>query len=400
MKIAFWDSRSPHLGLQNKLKDEGHEVHVYVRGHNKRKTTTKQQQDAETLGVYRYSAIADVATSYKQAQYDLTFATDHIAGLAKIAYNAIGVSPINIELNRKGGIELIQKLAPSIRIPKSVYTFEDALSIKTPYVVVKMENNVFNNAFGKLKTFILSKSDLLNMRPLLEKTRALYQEYIVGKEVAFGGYFGGGHFVRPYTWIQEYKRVDPQSINNQIICGESGSCGTFTPNLPFGLADVLTAHEPALKGYTGFIDINTMITPKGDTYFLEYTSRMGFPTEYELLSVLDQSYSSFLLGLLAGKDYKVKSECFASVKVTDYFRGTVPYTITTPRPPKGVYVVPVNAIRKNRVWEAAFTEDQLVVTGTGANVEECSKALYQYLHTIKGVGIHYLEHDVGNNWIW
>ena len=400
MKIAFWD-RTPNLGLQEKLKEEGNQVDVFFKDQ-------KPFVDDEK-GLYAFRTIKDVAAKYLAAKYDLTFATDHIPGLPAIAYNAIGVSKSRIELNRLGGISFISSLSKDIRIPKSVATLTEAMELKSDHVVVKMENNRFHHTFGNFKTFILNKRDLAHMKPLLESSRAIYQEFIKGNEVAFGGYFGGaGKFVRPFTWIQEYKRLHPVSIRNMVISGESGSCGEFTHNLPPVLEKILLAHEPLLGDYCGFIDINTMMTPQGDTYFLEYTSRMGFPTEYELVSLLNQSYTSFLSGLRSGKDFKVKSRHFASLKVVDEFWGQVPYTISIPNTPRGVYVAGMNAIPQeekfangvSKLWRAAYSEDQLLVTGTGKSVEESATKLYDYVKKIEGMAIYYIERDVGSNWIW
>ena len=400
MKIAFWD-RTPNLGLQEKLKEEGNQVDVFFKG--------RKHHVEEEKGLYTFRSVKDVAAKYLDGDYDLTFATDHIPGLSAIAYNAIGVSKSRIELNRLGGISFISSLSKDIRIPKSVATLTEAMALKSEHIVVKMENNHFHRTFGDFKTFILSKRDLVHMKPLLDRSKAIYQEFIKGNEVAFGGYFGGaGKFVRPFTWIQEYKRLYPASIRNMVISGESGSCGEFTPNLPPTLEKILLAHEPLLGDYCGFIDINTMMTPQGDTYFLEYTSRMGFPTEYELVSLLNQSYTSFLSGLRSGKDFKVKSRHFASLKVVDEFWGQVPYTISIPNTPRGVYVAGMNAIPQeekfangvSKLWRAGYSEDQLLVTATGKSVEESATKLYDYVKKIEGMAIYYIERDVGSNWIW
>ena len=399
MKVGILDLGAG-IGMQNELLKGGNDLFIYLHG----------KPDPGVVGKgskthFRwFKNVTDLKSKLAEDNLDLLVKTDHLFNGATVPGKTIGsiASVRKLEMDRQFGADFIQSIVGKgkLRIPKTVNTVEEAKRLRGPRVVAKLDNNKNVQALGSERTFILFKRDLDAFDKVAPK--AMYQQYIEGTEVGSGGYMSKGKFIRPFTFIQEYKRKYPKSMGNQILTGESGSCGIFTSDLDEPFQSMMDAHEGKVGDYYGFLDLNCMIDAKGDVYFLEYTSRMGFPTEYEVMAMLDQPYASFLSGILQGKDYTVKNPAFASLKVVDIYSGYFPYQIEVPKLPPGLSIVAVNALKNKKYWSPGIQcfEDLFVVTADASTVRKATKALYDYMPSIQGLGIFYLTEDVGSDWTW
>lgn len=393
MKICLLED-IPEFGIQENLS-ENNEVHIFIKG----KMPKGKFVNPFNVIPHFFKNQNELREHVKNVNPDLFIKCSHANNIVYKKGHYIGSNNFTkkLENDRLFGIDFIKKIS-KLKVARTTSDVKEAMSFKTDKLIVKSNNSNVINRIG-YKTVLIYKRDLEMFAPFLKNV--IFQEFIEGHEIAFGGYYGNGRFVRPYTYIQEYKQAYPKELGNLILSGESGSCGYFLDKLPTEMQSIIDAHESYLGDYAGFFDLNTIIDKKGDMYFLEYTSRMGFPTEYETLSMLDQSYLSFLLGVVQGKDYNVKAKCFCSVKVIDN-EGVAPYSIAVPTKLKNALIVNVGCEKKgNYYYPLLLREDLLVVTGySNTSIAEAREVMYKCAGKINGYGIYYLANDVGTAWKW
>jgi phosphoribosylamine-glycine ligase len=388
--VAVWDKQAS-FGLQKILVDAGCFCFVFLKD-----SECSEEVVADGITLVFYSNVDQLPSLYDKHKIDFVFSTypcEDILILEGRTYGHLGSSS-NIEMDRTIGIDLIRQLAPELKIPET-YTSLD--KVTTDKVVVKAHGNHEFEIIGQ-KSFIIDKSDI-NYNEDILKIPAVFQNFIPGVEISFGGIFAGDHFVKPYWLIQEYKRRTNMSIGNTFIEGENGTIGKWVDKLPGNLEEILLKHAPLLKGYYGLFDINTMLY-NGELYFLEYTCRMGYPTEYEIISSLEGSYLNFLTNIMNGKDFKVRSKFFASSIVSDMLWSYFNYGIKVPGNTNDFRTVPMSATKdgdKYTVRKDIRNCDLFLASGLGDTVEHAISNLYEGLKGTRGFAISYLE-DIGRNW--
>jgi len=337
---------------------------------------------------------------------DLIFYVDHFSNLGEAQQIRAVDLGARLELDRGFAAMFIKKLAPWIKIPRTTTDPDKAQMFPGDKVVVKFDENqyVVKQRFpgNSIRTMVLYKRDLF-----LKTTNfqgAVYQEFIEGEEVGFGGFMGAeGKFLQPFTMIQEYKRRYPKQIRSTEMTGESGSCGQFMTwteldQLSFPIGDLMRAHEVKIRGHVGFFDINCMVTPDGEMYFLEYTTRMPHPTEAQVAACAF-SYTELLFGLWEGmKEFPVRSKYFASVLIKNGIPA-LQYLVSTPPQDTNKWAISNTAgITKNGHFLASeASEDICLVTAFGQDIPESVKNLYECTTKIEGAGVYYLT-DVGADW--
>jgi len=402
MKFAFIES-IPEYGIQEKLAEEGHEIIIILKTYLEDEIEGCGAEDSNNLtslntfqvDFFKYKEDKELQTYLNENPEIILFRNSSV-GHTFTAKHVIGSSPFtaSLELDRFKGEELARNF--KFKVPKTTTSIEEAIKFKGEKILIKSLNSEDIPAYS-IKTVLVYKEDLEYLKTT-NLSNCLFQEFIEGDEIAFGGYYSGSRFIEPYTFIQEYKQAY-SNINNLIMTGESGSCGEYTDNLPLVFYNILKEHEPFIKGHRGFFDINTLISKEGDIYFLEYTPRMGFPTEYETIALLDIPYSKFINCILNNEDYSVRNRYFSSAKITALTEA--PFVITCPETDKFIATnVSCNRLSKDRWLYPNFREDLLIVTGLGDSVKECSKNLYEGLSNVKGYGIYYLDKGIGDRWVW
>lgn len=104
------------------------------------------------------------------------------------------------------------------------------------------------------------------------------EQYIEGQEVCFGSWFNGTNFIDTYYICEEHKGAQ-NSDRGRLLTGEVGTWLSWRNNTEGTVSRIFKQLEPVLKGHCcGMIDFNTILTPEGDLYFVEFTIRFGRPT--------------------------------------------------------------------------------------------------------------------------
>lgn len=153
---------------------------------------------------------------------------------------------------------------------------------------------------------------------------AVLEEYIDGVEICCGFYWDSEKIVANTVFInQEYKCVLDNNRSG-VLGGESG-----TVIVPIEVKDLPKRFKIAVQklseylkenfpNFHGFIDMNTMI--KGNKlYLLEFTVRVGVPTEYEIARIIGD-YAGFIECVATGKEFthKIKKGFYTFVCLYPY----------------------------------------------------------------------------------
>lgn len=162
----------------------------------------------------------------------------------------------------------------------------------------------FNQDRADIATYIpFSNEDALYMAEedcfhMFGSGGVFVEPYHDGYEVCMGAWFDGYSFNDAILLNQEYKGALEWN-QGDVKTGEVGTVMKFMPmkRLPINMRRKMQALEEYLRTafktpYKGFIDVNTIITPK-DIFLLEFTIRCGMPTELEVLEMVD-SYGDLL----------------------------------------------------------------------------------------------------------
>jgi phosphoribosylamine---glycine ligase len=134
-----------------------------------------------------------------------------------------------------------------------------------------------------------------------KKYKYVLQPFSKGIEMAVGGHFGLNGWVGPWVHNFEFKK-----LMNAEIGPNTGEMGTVVyyaeeSKLADTLLTPLTA-ELIRIGYTGYIDVSAIITPKGVVNPLEFTSRSGWPLEWILTSLNRGDPAKWRLDAVNGVD--------------------------------------------------------------------------------------------------
>jgi hypothetical protein len=231
-----------------------------------------------------------------------------------------------LEDDREFGKKLAEECG--LTIPPSGHTFtvkEDAIKFlskaKDGKYVLKGHSNTF---------IAPSREDAINfieqdIYKWFKKTDSyLYIEGFIegGYEVAFGCFFNGDKILDLSLITCEYKGAQNED-RSFVLTGEVGTSLIWKhfEDYPTSVKTTLRAAADLAKscGYKGFIDINTIIVPNkkgGYTInFLEFTTRPGIPTEFEICSYFGSNYTKWVAYLSGIEKYFDLSPYFNTVGI-------------------------------------------------------------------------------------
>jgi phosphoribosylamine--glycine ligase len=170
-----------------------------------------------------------------------------------------------------------------------------------------------------------SAADMIFMLNYWKKKNAykgdfILQDFRPGVEMAVGGWFGTGGFSKNFCENWEFKKLMNDDLG--VATGEQGTILRYTEVST--LADkVLKPLEDYLHAlaYTGYIDVNCIITDDGAAWPLEFTMRPGWPL-FQIQQALHKGDpAEWMCDLLDGKDtLKVSKDvaCGVVVSIPDY----------------------------------------------------------------------------------
>ncbi|MFA6552880.1 MAG: phosphoribosylamine--glycine ligase [Patescibacteria group bacterium] len=235
------------------------------------------------------------------------------------------------------------------------------------------------------------------------------QRYVSGVEVAVGAYFNGHDFLYPININFEHKRIFPGNLGP--FTGEMGTLMYWsTPNNLF--REILLPMHSALKAsrYVGYVDINCIVNARG-IYPLEFTCRFGYPTIHIQLEGIEMPIGEFLHRMANGEDFQIDTKrgfqlgvrlllptYFSQEPHTELVRTYRDLAISFKTRPtiEGIHIEDIKKV--DDVWRVAGTSGcVLVVTGSGATVEEARRVAYGRAQNVLVPNIFYRT-DIGMTW--
>jgi len=225
-------------------------------------------------------------------------------------------------------------------------------------------------------------------------------------EVAVGAFFNGEDFIYPINVNFEHKKLFPGDIGP--FTGEMGTLMYWSSSNPLFKATVEKMKEDLKQaGYVGYFDINCIVNARG-IYPLEFTSRFGYPTISIQEEGVISEWGEFLHAIASHQQYDIKTKKGFQVGVVCAVP-PFPYddksemaiykdlSILFKKPVlDGVHLGDVKIVEGN--WRiAGETGYALVVTGSGATVEDARKQAYGRIDNIMLQNMFYRT-DIGIKW--
>src|SRR3989339_2291539 len=405
-----WESLSGDLALQ--IKKEGHEVKVYFR--------TSEGADRDV-----YDGFLEKIADYKE----------FIEWADVIVFDDVGFGKQADDLRKQGklvvgGSEYTDKLEENREFGQSEMKKNGLLTLPhwdfSSYdlalkfieenpgrYVFKPSGFVQSDAKGIL--FLGKDEDGKDIheinksnKKVLEKKVKQFQlqKFASGVEVAVGAFFNGNDFIYPVNINFEHKKLFPGDIGP--FTGEMGTLMYWSSSNPLFKATVEKMKEDLKQaGYVGYFDINCIVNARG-IYPLEFTSRFGYPTISIQEEGVISEWGEFLHAIASHQQYDIKTKKGFQVGVVCAVP-PFPYddksemaiykdlSILFKKPVlDGVHLGDVKIVEGN--WRiAGETGYALVVTGSGATVEDARKQAYGRIDNIMLQNMFYRT-DIGIKW--
>lgn len=232
------------------------------------------------------------------------------------------------------------------------------------------------------------------------------QKLALGVEVAVGAFFNGEDFIYPINVNFEHKKLFPGDIGP--FTGEMGTLMYWSaPNTLFKSTVEKMKDDLKQSGYVGYFDINCIVNARG-IYPLEFTSRFGYPTISIQEEGVISEWGEFLHAIASKQQYELKTKKGFQIGVVcavppfpydDKSEMTLykDLSILFKKPVlDGVHLGDVKIVEGN--WRiAGETGYALVVTGSGATVEDARKQAYGRIDNIMLQNMFYRT-DIGAKW--
>ena len=374
------------LGLALRLKEEGHDISVWIR-------------DARARDDYNGLLKKVDNTWGKTLTKDTTVIFDSTGGgrvadrLRAEGYSVLGGSEFADQLEMDRGVAFGIMEEVGIKVPHSE-TFTSFPAGKK--FVQQSEKRLAFKPTGEMgpevTTYVsYDKEDLLEMLDYFEAHAKGEIEFELQEVVEGGllisteGWFNGQRFVAPFNHTFERKQL----MNDNL--GPSGGCArnvVFAVEGSNFIADEgLRRMEPILahNEYVGPIDLNTVVNNEG-VWALEFTPRFGYDALPTFLELLNEPIGDLLNKFATGKgsDIKLKQGIGGSVRVT-----IPPYPNEKFRPAEGI---PIRGlVRSDRLhlylYNVALNNQNKLIstkgfgvigafTGLGMTIEESLQGPY------------------------
>lgn len=266
----------------------------------------------------------------------------------------------------------------------------------------------------KVLSFVGQEEDGRDLLTLLERYKKGWstkiksfqvQKYVSGVEVAVGAFFNGTDFVLPAFVNFEHKRMFNDDIGPST--GEMGTLGFWSgENRLF--RETLARMKDRIRGYVGYIDINTIVNARG-IYPLEFTTRFGYPTINLQIEGVLSKWGDFLLALARGEpaELRVKRGFQIAVVVAvppfpfvdpDAFRKYSEDAVVLFKKEMREGVHPCDIKLADGDWRLAGNSGYaLVMTGSGPTVEDARREAYARVRNVIIPNMFYRT-DIGERW--
>lgn len=323
MRVLIVDVTGVGLDLALRCKAAGHTVRIFIR-HNK---------DGSRSEVGDGGLVDRVPHWEPHMQWaDLIFLTDNTFYIPMLENYRVKGYPIfgpsmdaNLwEQDREVGAEIHERVGVKT-IPSQKFTdYDEAIKY-----VVETNKRYVSKPIGdgdkSLSYVAKSPADLVYMLQYWKKHKShkgpfILQEFRKGIEMAVGGWFGLDGFSKHWCENWEFKKLMNDDLG--VATGEQGTILRYTETSKLAEC-VLDPLEGLLHGlgYTGYIDVNCIITPDGTPWPLEFTMRPGWPLFQIQQAVHKGDPCEWMVDLIDGKDtLKVSKDiaCGVVISMPDY----------------------------------------------------------------------------------
>lgn len=392
-KFLFLSNTGDGFGLAQKLREAGHSVAGWVR-----KKQSRQNYDGIIKKVEKWEDYLDQSTI---VVFDSTGGGKLADRLRGKGHHVFGASAFadQLEFDRGTAFALLEE--KEVRVPesKTFYDWEEGRNHAR-----KEDRRLVFKPSGELAkdpaigSYVASDGeDLVEMLHYFESVSTKPPEFelqeFVGEGVAISteGWFNGDDWLWPFNHTAERKQMMNENLGPSMGCSGNVVWAAERLNqvIDDGLgrvADVLRREE-----YIGPIDLNTVVTPDGKVWALEFTPRFGYDAMPALLQLYggDGGDIGGLIAKLARKekprDMVFKGGFGAGVHVSippypsDEFHhlGGVPIRGYTKSDLHNLYFYDVMLNERDQLVSSPDVGAGYVTTGWGTTIAEAFAMPYQ-----------------------
>ena len=233
------------------------------------------------------------------------------------------------------------------------------------------------------------------------------QRKVSGVEVAVSAFFNGQKFIAPVNVSFEHKKLFPRELG--VSTGEMGTSMFWSETSPIFEATLKRLEKRlAADGFTGHIDINTIVNGTG-IYPLEFTSRFGYPQIQIQRAGIAEPLGRMLYRVATGEDFTIATRRgfqagvyivvppfpYEDRKTFNLFSKDA-VVVMKKRMKEGVH--PMHLKQVNGEW--LITGDSgiaVLVSGTGMTMKEAQKNMYNRVGNFL-INNSYYRTDIGDRW--
>ncbi len=398
LKILMISKSGDGLGIAQKLKEDGHDVAVWVK---------EKGFDFASLGIVkRPESWRPLAGKWA----DLVFADMVGFGnfekvLNKMEVPHFGFNPVAdmMELDRQKQSALFKRAR--IRTPET-HDFD------SPRAALELLP-VFKNGFvikpsGNLdtgKTFICRNKDTFKwaLEQFSGDQELIVQRIVEGVEVSTEGWFDGRVWLEPFNHTFEEKKFLEGNLGPNTGCmGNVVIPIKERRNILVGEIKKLTPFLRAAN-YRGPIDLNAIVNEQG-THALELTARIGYDAIEALHTIMEEPIAALFLGIAEGNKQRIM--------LKDGLYGMAVRLTVPPYPNEGVEIkdrgLPILGVpqdRGNYYLTDVYEDDNMLrwaaadgvlmkVTGAAVDLKMMQKITYANVNKVTVLGLQY-RRDIG-----
>lgn len=404
--FVSWESLSGDLAWQ--IQKEGHEVKIFIKAET-------DAYDGFLEKVPDWKALTDWADVIVFDDVGFGAQADSLRKAGKLVVGGSAYTD-RLEEDREFGQSEMKRLG-MLTLPHWDFDkYDAALKFiqENPGRYVYKPSGFISSDFKGL-LFIAKEEDGKDLYEILNHNKKMLerkikqfqlQKYASGVEVGVSAFFNGRDFIYPIAMGFEHKRLFPGELGP--LTGEMGtSIFWCAPNHIFRSTLEKMREDLAKSEYVGFIDINCIANARG-IYPLEFTCRFGYPFISIQMEGVLSPWGEFLRAianheqcdLKVKKGFQVGVVCatppwpFKDKAQADIYHDL---SILFKKPNlDGVHLGDVKIVEGDwRIAENAGYD--LVVTGSGASMEEARKQTYSRIDNIMLQNMFYRA-DIGATW--
>lgn len=296
--------------------------------------------------------------------YDMVGAGESAEVLKEKGFTVIGGGVLNdsIELDRKAGLDFMQKHGIQIPPTEEFNNFEDCAKFieksKTRFVF-KPDNNQDTD----LTVVPDSPDQLKAMLPYLESKVDMegdfvLQEFVDGVEMSTEAWFNGRHFILPINSTMEEKRFMAGGVGPATGCAGNVVWTWDDVTSQFLYEYLFKPLEPELQraNYLGPLDINGIWNEQG-IFGLEWTARFGYDAIQAYSLLLDEPLEDVLEALRNLNEMPVRTGYQALA-----IRVSIPPYPNDGDVPEVPVLVPESVMANTFLSDVKLNDDGLLVT--------------------------------------